>query len=169
MHSLPLPRPTGTILGMRGYSLVSLTIGVFYVAAVLAAIGGISIGAWLWSWVDEVGRARAAGLPVPALLAGFAPADLTSNAVVFATGGVSVGLFFGFVAQLLSMLRNQAVDSAKQVQLLRELVALHEQEMSAIAARRVAPCEGCGKLAGVERLESGQWVCVECRRAVRTA
>jgi len=154
---------------MRGYSLVSLAIGVFYLAAVVAMIGGVSVGAWLWFQADQIARLGTKGMPLAEPGARFTPAELTSAAVVIGTGGVTFGLIFGFVAQLLSMLRNQAMNSDRQVQLLAEILSLHEQEMSAIAARRVAPCEGCGKLAGVERIESGQWVCVECRRALRTA
>jgi hypothetical protein len=94
--------------------------------------------------------------------------ELKTRAVMYATGGVTFGLIFGFLGQMLSMLRNQAINSDRQLRLLAELVALREQELSAVAARRVAPCEGCGKLAGVERIESGQWVCVDCRQALRT-
>ncbi len=154
---------------MRGYSLVSLAIGVFYASAVIAFVGGVSIGVWLWFAAEEIARSGSAGVAIVSPVRRFTAAELTSYAVIIGTGGVAFGLLFGFVAQLLSMLRNQAVNSDRQVQLLSELVSLREQEMSAIAARRVAPCEGCGKVAGVERIESGQWVCVECRRALRTA
>jgi len=156
---------------MRGYSLVSLMIGVFYTAATIALIGGPAVGANCWLHADRMEKARAAnvsgsgrpGEPSPAEI------ELKNRAVVYASGGVSFGLIFGFLGQLLSMLRNQAINSDRQLRLLAELVALREQELSAVAARRVAPCEGCGKLAGVERIESGQWVCVECRRALRTS
>lgn len=154
---------------MRGYSLVSLAIGVFYVAAAVALVGGVSSGVWLWFEADEIARVGTNGATIVGPLGRYTPAELTSAAVVIGTGGVTFGLMFGFLAQLLSMLRNQAMNSDRQVQLLAEMRSLHEQEMSAIAARRVAPCEGCGKLAGVERIESGQWVCVACRRALRTA
>lgn len=154
---------------MRGYSLVSLAIGVFYVAAAVALIAGPIVGVRLWIGADELARARAAGVAVNGPLARFSPAELTTAAVLFGTGGVTFSLIFGFVAQLLAMLRNQAVNSDRQVRLLGEILALQEQEMSAVSARRVAPCEGCGKLAGVERIESGQWVCVACRRALQSA
>ncbi len=144
-------------------------IGVFYVAAVVAFVGGVSLGVWLWFEAEQVVRAGPGNIPTRSPFAGYSPADLARLSIVIGTGGLAFGLLFGFVGQLLSMLRNQAVNSDRQVRLLAELLALHEQEMSAIAARRVAPCEGCGKLAGVERIESGQWVCVECRRALRTA
>jgi hypothetical protein len=154
---------------MRGYSLVSLAIGVFYVAALVALVGGVSIGVWLWFEADEIARGGANGASIVGPVGRFTAAELTSAAVILGTGGVTFSLIFGFVAQLLSMLRNQAMNSDRQVRLLAEMLSLHEQEMSAVAARRVAPCEGCGKLAGVERIDSGQWVCVECRRALRSA
>lgn len=157
------------LISMRGYSIVSLAIGVFYVAAVVALIGGVSIGAWLWLQADQIARSGPGTLSVPSLVRGLQPGQLRREALLVGAGGLTFALACGFVAQLLSMLRNQAVNSDRQVQLLSELLAMREQEMSAIAARRVAPCEGCGKLAGVERIESGQWVCVECRRVLRSA
>lgn len=164
---------------MRGYHIVSLAIGVFYVAALVALVGGCAVGTWLWMEADSLAGHATASAPAPHVEAGqdtlrvrlsrFTTAELTSAAVVLVTGGITFGLFFGFVAQLLSMLRDQAINSDRQVRLLSELVALREQEMSAVPARRVAPCEGCGQVAGVERIESGQWVCVACRRALRSA
>jgi hypothetical protein len=153
---------------MRGYSLVSLTIGVLYTAATVALIAGPAIGVRCWLETDKMEKARAQGASVVLRAGDPTIAELRTRAVMYATGGITFGLIFGFLGQLLSMLRNQAINSDRQLRLLGELVALREQELSAVAARRVAPCEGCGKLAGVERIESGQWVCVDCRRALRT-
>jgi hypothetical protein len=124
---------------MRGYTLVSLAIGVLYIASVVSLIGGPAIAVWLWVNAKPLADPGAVGDSPPGPLAGYTPAELTSAAIVIGTGGITFSLVFGFLAQLLTMLRNQAINSDHIVRLMTEIVTFRETDFAASTRDTMSP------------------------------
>jgi hypothetical protein len=75
-------------------------------------------------------------------------------------------LVFGSFGQLLAMQRDRSICASVQVILLEDILELNEE---AAHGTRVELCEGCGRLGSLHRIESGQWICRDCRRQLRSA
>ena len=73
-------------------------------------------------------------------------------------------LVFGAIGQILAMNRDRALDTSLQVMLLEDILELNEEVVRSSRDVRVDLCEGCGRLGSLHKIESGQWVCRECRR-----
>jgi hypothetical protein len=68
------------------------------------------------------------------------------------------------------MQRDQAIGASLQVQLLEDILELNEEaaRSSQVHSSRVELCEGCGRLGSLQQIESGQWICRDCRRQLRS-
>ena len=150
------------------YAIIRLLIGSFYTLAVLLLIGGAAGGVYLW-----LRRGRGAGdlrsFAVPGPLNLYTPAQLCLTAGFLALGGLLGFLIFGSFGQLLAMQRDRAINGSLQVQLLEDILEMNEEAALAAHGTRVELCEGCGRLGSLHRIESGQWICRDCRRQLRSA
>jgi hypothetical protein len=148
----------------RHYPIIRFLANAFYTLAVIALLAGLGCSAYLWLSAES----ENAGRPFAAALSRYRPADLLAGAAVSAGAGLLCFLVLGAVGQFLAMQRDRAINSANQVRLLEDILELNEELGMATKTKRVELCEGCGRLGSLHRIESGQWVCRECRRQLRS-
>ena len=170
---LPYPRSThGVRTGQatarsRDYPIIRLLIGALYGMAVLLLAAGVSTGAFLWLRAESISHGVVPRGPLAATLNMLTTDQLYLTAAVAAGGGVVVCVLLAALGQILAMQRDRAINGVLQAQLLEDILELNEQVAS--TESKVELCEGCGRLACLQKIESGQWVCRECRRQLRTA
>ena len=171
----------------RDYPIIRFLVIVFHVVAVLSLLLGLVCAGYLWLRAELLRD----GIPVTgawgSVLSRHSSSDLLLAGAAAAGVGLVLFLAIGALGQFLAMQRDRAVNSANQVRLLEDILELNEQlgavplpatspdgspSASAVVAaktKRVELCEGCGRLGSLHRIDSGQWVCRECRRQLRSA
>jgi len=153
----------------RDYPIIRFVVGSFYGLAVLLLVGGLVLAAYLWIRAEALRDGVALGGPLSDALSRYDSSELCLGAAVVAGGGLIGFLLLGAVGQVLAMQRNRAIHASLQVQLLEDILELNEDAARSSNPVRVELCEGCGRLRSLHRIESGQWVCRECRRQLRSA
>lgn len=155
----------------RDYPIVRFLIGCFYLLAGVALIGGLASAAYLWLRVESLREGIVLSGPLASALSPYTAAELSWGAVGAVACGVIAFLLLGGVGQLLAMQRDQARAGSLQIQLLEDILELNEEaaRSSQMHSSQVDLCEGCGRLGSLQQIESGQWVCRECRRQLRSA
>lgn len=155
----------------RDYPIIRFLISSFYGLAVIALLGGLTSAAYLWIRAEALRDGIILGGPLAGDLNSFRSSDLCLGALAAAGGGLVSFLVFGAVGQVLAMQRDRAMAASLQVQLLEDILELNEEaaRASQMHDSRVELCEGCGRLGSLQRIESGQWVCRDCRRQLRSA
>jgi hypothetical protein len=89
--------------------------------------------------------------------------------VTWLGAGLALAVLLGLCGQLLDMQWRRARHTSLQVELLEDILELNELLATTSQGVRVELCEGCGRLASLHRIDSGQWICHECRRQLRSA
>lgn len=153
----------------RDYPIIRLLIGGFYSVAVLLLAVGVSAGVYLWLRAEAESTGNLSRWPVPGVLNAYTAGELCLAAAIFATAGLIGFILFGSFGQLLAMQRDRAINASLQVQLLEDILSMNEEAALAAHGTRVELCEGCGRLGSLHRIDSGQWVCRDCRRQLRSA
>ncbi len=161
-HGKPLVRK-------RDYPIIRFLIGCFYGLAVILLGGGLVTAGYLWFRAEAIRDGYIIGGPLADALNPYSASDLCLGAAACAGSGLLAFLMLGAFGQLLAMQRDRSISSALSVQLLEDILEANEQAGTAIKGKRVELCEGCGRLGSLHRIDSGQWVCRECRRQLRTA
>lgn len=151
------------------YPIIRFLIGAFYLLAAVALVGGLGAGLYLWIRAEALRDGILLAGPLSGTLAGYDSTQLYLGAAVAAGGGFIAFILLGACGQLLAMQRDRAVHAAQQVELLEDILDLNEDAVRSAAESRIARCEGCGRPASLARIESGQWVCLNCRRQIRSA
>jgi len=158
-----------TLARKREYPIIRFLIGSLYAIAVLLLIAGLASGGYLWLRAEALRDGLIPGGPLSNALSAYDSAQLCLAAAAAAGTGLLGFLVFGAFGQILAILRDQAINAALQVQLLEDILELNEHVAAAPASSRVELCEGCGRLGSLHRIDSGQWICRECRRQLRSA
>jgi len=155
----------------RDYPIIRFLIGSFYALAGVILAGGLGLAAYLWLRAEAIRDGILIGGPLSEILHPFTPAELYLGAALAAGAGLIGFLLFGSMGQVLAMQRDRAIGSSLQIQLLEDILELNEHaaKVSEIHASRVEMCEGCGRLGSLQQIESGQWICRDCRRQLRSA
>lgn len=155
----------------RDYPIIRFLIGAFYALAGLALAGGLMAAAYLWLRAEAVRDGVFFGGPLSNALHRFDSGELYLGAAGAAGGGLVLFLFLGAVGQILAMQRDRAVASSLQIQLLEDILELNEESarLSQMHSSKVELCEGCGRLGSLQQIDSGQWICRDCRRQLRSA
>jgi hypothetical protein len=153
----------------RDYPIIRFLIGAFYVVAVALLLAGGSGGAYLWVRAEALRDGIIMGGPLAGALTRYDSGDLCLGAAFVACGGFIGFLLVGALAQFLAMERDRAISACLQVQLLEDILELNEEAAVSTHGPRVELCEGCGRLGSLHRIDSGQWVCRDCRRQLRSA
>lgn len=143
-------------------------IRTFYALGLMTLVGGVVLGISLWLRAEALREGRVADGLLADMLYRYNSSELSLAAAVVASAGLVGFLIFGSVGQILAMHRDRAINSALQVFLLEDILELNEEAAKA-SDSRIELCEGCGRLGALQQIESGQWVCRECRRQFREA
>jgi hypothetical protein len=151
----------------QNYPIIGLLIGTFYFLGVLVLMAGLGLAVFL------LARGQGADVPLSGAVVErlnvVAPHQVKVAAGLAAGAGVVALLALGAVGQFLSMQRDRAINAGLQVQLLEDILELNEEVTAAAHGTRVEMCEGCGRLGSLHRIDSGQWMCRDCRRQLRSA
>lgn len=151
------------------YPIIRFLIGSFYGLAFVMLAGGLVSGAYLWLRAEALRDGLIPGGPLAGALSAYDSGQLCLGAAAVIGGGLVSFLVFGAFGQILAMQRDRAISSGLQVQLLEDILELNEEVATRPDGARVELCEGCGRLGSLHRIESGQWVCRDCRRQLRSA
>lgn len=151
------------------YPIIRFLAGAFSLLAVVCLVGGLVCGAYLWIRAEALSGGVILSGPLPQALNQFNATELGWAALFVAIGGGLAFLTFGAVGQFLTMQRDRTINAEHQVQLLEDLLELSEEASDSRQTIRVSLCEGCGRLGSLHRIDSGQWICRECRRQIRSA
>ena len=152
----------------RDYSIIRLLILALYGVAIVLLLGGVTLGALMWLRADALQAGQAPTGPLSSALDGLDSNQLIVAAAVTAAGGIVGFLLIGAFGQVLATLRDTARNAAVEVQLLQDILELNQRDPGAPRSTRVDLCQGCHRLAALQAIESGQWVCRECRRQMRS-
>lgn len=136
--------------------------------AILVLLASLLAAGYLWLRAEAQRDGYVLGGPLSDALSPYKSGDLLLGAVAVAGSGLFAFLLLGAIGQFLAMQRDRAINSANQVRLLEDILELNEELGMATKTKRVELCEGCGRLGSLHRIESGQWVCRECRRQLRS-
>jgi hypothetical protein len=155
----------------RDYPIIRFLIGSFYALAGVMLVGGLCLAGYLWIFAEARRDQIFFGGPLSGILHPFSPAELYLAAAIAAASGLIGFLILGSIGQVLAMQRDQAIGTSLQTQLLEDILELNEEaaRASQMRATRVELCEGCGRLGSLQQIDSGQWVCRDCRRQLRSA
>ncbi|GMU23944.1 MAG: hypothetical protein AMXMBFR13_40210 [Phycisphaerae bacterium] len=153
----------------RDYPIIRFLISSFYALAVGLLVGGLTSAGYLWVRAEALRDNIILGGPFYNALSQYDYAELYLGAAVAAGGGLLSFLLLGSFGQILAMQRDRSINAWLQVQLLEDILELNEEATRASQSSRVELCEGCGRLGSLHRIESGQWVCRDCRRQLRSA
>ncbi len=153
----------------RDYPIIRFLIASFYSLAVMMLLGGIGCGAYLWLRAEAEQDGDLRRWPLPNALNTYDASELCLAAALVAGGGLIGFMLAGAFAQFLAMQRDRSINASLQVQLLEDILEQNEEAAVAAHGTRVELCEGCGRLGSLHRIESGQWVCRDCRRQLRSA
>jgi len=151
----------------RDYPIIRFLIRSFYALAILMLLGGVALAVYLWLRAEALRDGVILGGPLSDVLHKYTSSELCLVAAAVAAVGLVGFLLFGALGQMLAMNRDRAMDSALQVLLLEDILELNEEAAKSSYRGRVELCEGCGRLGALQMIESGQWVCRECRRQLR--
>lgn len=132
-------------------------------------VAGLASAGYLWIRAELIRDGVVVGGPLADALNPYNSGELCLAAAVAAGIGLGAFILFGAMGQLLAILRDMAISGTLQVQLLEDILELNEAATAKPKPRRIELCEGCGRLGSLDRIESGQWVCRDCRRQLRTA
>ncbi len=153
----------------RDYPIIRFLIGSSYVMAILMLLGGLAAGGYLWLRAEALRDGIIPGGPLAGALNAYDSGQLCLGAAAAAGGGLIGFLVLGAFAQILAIQRDRGINASLQVQLLEDILELNEEVATSSNASRVELCEGCGRLGSLHRIDSGQWICRECRRQLRSA
>lgn len=153
----------------RDYPIIRFVIGAFYVLALVCLLGGLSSAAYLWIRAESLREGIILGGPLSNALNVYDSGDLCLGAAVVAASSLVAFLLLGAFAQILAMQRDRAIAACLQVQLLEDILEQNEEAAISAQGTRVELCEGCGRLGSLHRIDSGQWVCRDCRHQLRSA
>jgi len=159
--------PMAYMTRKRSYPIIRFLIRSFYGLAILMLLAGVGMGVYAWLLAEALRDGVILGGPLSEMLHRYTSSELYLLAGSAAAVGLVGFLLFGAVGQILAMNRDRAIDSALQVLLLEDILELNEEAAKSSHRGRVDLCEGCGRLAALQVIESGQWVCRECRRQMR--
>ncbi len=151
----------------REYPIIRFLIRSFYALAIAMLAGGAGLAVYLWLRAEALREGVLLGGPLPEMLDRFSSSDLYLTAIVVASVGLVGFLLLGAIGQILAMTRDGALAATLQVQLLEDILELNEEAAKSSHRGRVDLCEGCGRLGALQAIDSGQWVCRECRRQLR--
>jgi hypothetical protein len=151
----------------RNYPIIRFLIRSFYGLAILMLLGGVGMAVYAWLRAEALRDGVMLGGPLSDVLHRYTSSELYLLSGALAAIGLVGFLLFGAVGQILAMHRDRAIDSALQVLLLEDILELNEEAAKSSHRGRVDLCAGCGRLAALQVIESGQWVCRECRRQLR--
>lgn len=155
----------------RDYPIIRFLIGSFYALAGLLLVGGLAAAVYLWICAEALRDGVFFGGPLAGALHPLSPAELYLSGAVAAAGGLVGFLFLGAIGQVLAMQRDRSLHNSLQTQLLEDILELNEEaaRVSQMHASKVELCEGCGRLGSLQQIDSGQWICRDCRRQLRSA
>ncbi|HSW46721.1 MAG TPA: hypothetical protein VLM89_14255 [Phycisphaerae bacterium] len=153
----------------RSYPIIRFLIRSFYGLGILMLLGGVGLAVYAWLRAEALRDGIILGGPLADVLHKNTSSELYLLAAALAAIGLVGFLLFGAVGQILAMHRDRAIDSALQVLLLEDILELNEEAAKSSHRGRVDLCDGCGRLGAIQAIESGQWVCRECRRQMREA
>ena len=151
------------------YAFARAVIGLLHILAVGCLVVGLVVGASVLIVVGGMNDGSAPSGWLAGMLNGLSREALRIVAVVASCGGLTGFALLAGAAQFLKIQRDRAANNTLQVQLLEDILELNEESVTASIQSRVELCEGCGRLASLHRIDSGQWVCRECRRQLRSA
>lgn len=151
----------------RNYPIIRFLIRTFYALAILLLVLGVGLAVYLWLRAEALREGVLLGGPLSDVLHKYSSSGLYLGASIVASVGLVGFLLFGAVGQMMAMNRDRAIAAALQVQLLEDILELNEEAAKSSHRGRVDLCEGCGRLGALQSIESGQWVCRECRRQLR--
>lgn len=152
----------------RDYPIIRFLVTGLHILAVVSLLVCVMAAGYLWLRAEAQRDGYVLGGPLADALSPYKSADLLAGAAVTAGVGLALFLFLGAAGQFLAMQRDRAINSANQVRLLEDILELNEELGITTKTKRVELCEGCGRLGSLHRIDSGQWVCRECRRQLRT-
>lgn len=153
----------------RDYPIIRFIIGSLYATAIVLLLGGLATGGYLWLHAEALRDGIVPRGPVASALNAYDSGQLCVGAAVAVTGGLIAFLLLAAAGQILAIVRDQAINVSLQVQLLEDILELNEDVAVSARGPRVELCEGCGRLGSLHRIDSGQWVCRDCRRQLRSA
>ena len=153
----------------RDYPIIRFLIRSLYTLAIAALVVGVALAIYLWVRAEALRDGVILGGPLTSALLAHSSGELCLAAAAVAVVGLIGFLLFGSVGQILAMHRDRALDTSLQVMLLEDILELNEEVARSSRDVRVDLCEGCGRLGSLHKIESGQWVCRECRQQLRSA
>jgi hypothetical protein len=153
----------------RDYAIIRFIIASFYAFAVMFLLCGLISAGYLWLRAEAMRDGILAPGPLAGALNTYDPSELCLGAAVLALSGLIGFLVLGAFGQTLAMQRDQAINASLQVPLLEDILEQNEEAALSTHGTRVELCEGCGRLGSLHRIDSGQWVCRDCRRQLRSA
>jgi hypothetical protein len=153
----------------RSYPIIRFLIGSFYALAGSMLVGGLGLAIYLCIWAEAARQGVFFGGPLAGMFRPLRPAELYLAAAISAGVGLVGFLLFGAMAQVLAMQRDQAIGALRQVALLEDILELNEEaaRSSQVHSSRVELCDGCGRLGSLQQIESGQWICRDCRKQLQ--
>lgn len=160
--------PDKRLARRRDYPIIRFLVAGLHALAILFLLVCLLGAGYLWLRAEAQRDGDVLGGPLADALSPYNSADLLLGAAVAAGLGLFAFLILGAVGQFLAMQRDRAINSANQVRLLEDILELNEELGMATKTKRVEFCEGCGRLGSLNRIDSGQWVCRECRRQLRS-
>jgi hypothetical protein len=153
----------------RDYAIIRFLIASFFTLAVLCLVSGLASAAYLWLRAEALRDGTFLPGSFSDALNRFDSSELCLGAAVSASAGLLGFLVLGAFGQALAMQRDRTLNAHLQVQLLEDILEQNEEAALSAQGTRVDLCEGCGRLGSLHRIESGQWVCRDCRRQLRSA
>lgn len=153
----------------RDYPIIRFLIGSLYAIAIAMLLGGLVSGGYLWLHAEALRDGILPRGPLASALNAYDSGQLCLGAAGAIAAGFIGFLLLGAVGQILAIVRDQAINASLQVQLLEDILELNEDVAASARDTRVELCEGCGRLGSLHRIDSGQWVCRDCRRQLRSA
>ncbi len=168
VEALPRRCPDVRLARRRDYPIIRFLVVLSHVLAILLLLLGLSSAAYLWLRAELLRDGVVLRGPLAGALNPYSSGELLLGAMAGAGAGLAAFLLFGAMGQFLAMQRDRAINSTNQVRLLEDILELNEAIGVPNKTKRVELCEGCGRLGSLHRIESGQWICRECRRQFRS-
>jgi hypothetical protein len=160
--------PDKRLARKRDYPIIRFLVIILNASAVALLIVGLVSAGYLWLRAELLRDGVPLRGPLSDTLNPYNSSELMLGATAAAGIGLVAFLLLGAIGQFLAMQRDRAINSANQVRLLEDILELNETIGVPNKTKRVELCEGCGRLGSLNQIESGQWVCRECRRQLRS-